>query len=215
MVKVHCDLFADWSQSCATELFDMGQEYEFFIMQDSKFSDVLKIVYKLLTEPPFQIAKWADYVTIQPLNYLDVCESLQTIVNSPPVVSLVCVAEMNTQNSFSKNPEYLAIVRDLVINNRERIPAIVSQSAFAESDMGPPSECIRMTPGVCIEPDEACQRYRTIEDAISRDKNHVFIIGESLINKYKTLTADPVEYNEYMLRLARHSYSCFVSKNGF
>jgi len=213
MVKVHCDLFADWSQSCVTELFDMAQEYEFLIMQDSKFSDVPKIVYKQLTEPPFRISKWADYVTIQPLNYLDVCEYLQSTGN-PTVVSLVCVAEMNTQNSFSKKPEYLAIVRDLVCQNRRRIPAIVSQSMFADSDLGVPSACIRMTPGVCIERCESGPRYRTIEDAICRDGNHVVIIGESLINKCKKLSCDPATYASSMERLARHSYTCFVSKHG-
>lgn len=217
MVKVHCDLFADWSDSCATELFDMAQEYEFLIMQDSKLSDVPKIVYKQLTEPPFRIAKWADYVTIQPLNYLDVCEYLEGQVGNCTdfPIALVCVAEMNTQNSFSKNPEYLAIVRDLVCKNREQIPAIVSQAAFAEYDLGPPSECIRITPGVCIEQCESGARYRTIEAAITRDKNHVVIIGESLINKYKKLIANPVEYNETMLRLARHSYACFAATHGF
>ena len=73
---------------------------------------------------------------------------------------MVCVAEMNTQNSFSKNPAYLAIVKDLIIQNRKQIPAIVSQSALAEVDLGPPYECMRMTPGVCIEPEEAGPRYR-------------------------------------------------------
>ena len=216
MVKVHCDLFADWSQSCVTELFDMAQEYEFLIMQDSKFSDVPKIVYKQLTNPPFQIARWADYVTIQPLNYLDVYEYLEGQVGNCTdfTIALVCVAEMNTQNSFSKNQEYLAMVHDFVIHNRKQIPAIVSQALFATCDLGKPTECLRMTPGVCIEQSESGARYRTIEDAICRDGNHVVIIGESLINKHKKLITEPIEHAKYMQDLARHSYSCFASAHG-
>jgi len=213
MVKVHCDLFADWGEDPRCELIDLAEEYEFLIMQDSKLSDVPKIVYKQLTNPPFQISQWADYVTIQPLNYLDTVEYIRARDPNFPV-SMVCVAEMNTQNSFSKDPRYLAIVKDFVIQNRKLIPAIVSQSALAEVDLGPPSECLRMTPGVCIEPEEAGTRYRTIEDAISRDKNHIVIIGESLINKHKKLITEPIEHAKYMQSLARHSYSCFAATHG-
>ncbi len=216
MVKVHCDLFTDWSPDYRHELYDLSEDHEFLIMQDSKLSDVPKIVYKqLTTNPPYdQIAWWADYVTIQPLNYLDTVGYIRARDPNFPV-TMVCVAEMNTQNSFSKNPEYLAIVKDLIIQNRKQIPAIVSQSAFADVNLGPPSECMRMTPGVCIEPEEAGPRYRTIEDAISRDKNHIVIIGESLIKKHKKLMADPATYADNMQSLARESYSCFVATHGF
>jgi orotidine-5'-phosphate decarboxylase len=194
----------------------LAEEYEFLIMQDSKFSDVPKIVYKQLTinNPYDNIACWADYVTIQPLNYLDTIDYIQARDPTLPV-TLVCVAEMNTQNSFSKDPRYLAIVKDLVIQNRKQIPSIVSQSAFADIDLGGPSECLRMTPGVCIDAKEAGPRYRTIEDAISRDKNHIVIIGESLINKHKKLMTDPTTYADNMTAMARDSYSCFVATHGF
>lgn len=59
------------------------------------------------------------------------------------------------------------------------------------------------------------ERYRTIEDAISRDKNHIVIIGESLIKKHKKLMADPATYADNMQSLARESYSCFVATHGF
>ncbi len=209
MVKLHYDLFAEWSESEQCGLIDLAEEHDFLVMQDSKFSDVPKIVFKQLVAPSL----WADYVTIQPMNYIDTVDYILPIGPVFPV-TMVCVAEMNTQNSFSKDPRYLAIVKDFVIQNRKQIPAIVSQSAFADVDLGPPSECLRMTPGVCIAPKEAGPRYRTIEDAISRDKNHIVIIGESLINKHKKLIAEPATYADNMTTLARHSYSCFVSEHG-
>lgn len=209
MVKLHCDLLAEWSESNRCDLIDLAEEHEFLVMQDSKFSDVPKIVFRQLVAHSL----WADFVTIQPLNYLDTVDYIRPIGPEFPV-TLVCVAEMNTQNSFSKDPRYLAIVKDFVIQNRKLIPAIVSQSAFADIDIGPPGECMRMTPGVCIEPEEAGPWYRTIEDAISMDKNHIVIIGESLINKHKKLMADPATYADNMTALARHSYSCFVSEHG-
>jgi orotidine-5'-phosphate decarboxylase len=129
MVKLHCDLIHDWSADVIIQLKAIAAEYEFLVMQDSKLSDVPKIVYRQLTEPPYSISEWADYVTIQPLNYLDTYDFIMDNGRQQqcPMPQLVCVAEMNTLNSFSKNPEYLALVRELLTSNPDKFAAVVCQ----------------------------------------------------------------------------------------
>lgn len=204
MVKLHCDLITDWHSEIGHDLRNLAAVYGFLIMQDSKFSDVPKITYRQLTQPPFCISSWADFVTIQPLNYLDTYQFLTEHPNEK-LPTLVCVAEMNTQNSFSKDPDYLAIVKRMVTHNQDVIPAIVSQSLFANDPVvaADITKCIRMTPGVCIDPEEETARYRTIENAIQRDKHHVVIIGESLLTKLKNK-------NVNLNKIAERSYLAFT-----
>lgn len=183
MVKLHCELILDWDKNTITELKEMAKKFNFLIMQDSKCIDVPHIVEKQLTLTNYTINKWADCITVHWENYMDLRKTSVNIAKE-----FIGVVEMNTlEHNFTDdyfktiNPliePYFA--KDTPINYKNTMNCIVSQSRYKKNN-----NVLKLTPGV-VETDEDLKyvdekRYRTIENAMTRDRNHVVIIGSNLI----------------------------------
>jgi orotidine-5'-phosphate decarboxylase len=191
MVKIHPDLFSDWTQSAQTELINMAQEGRYQIMCDQKMADVPKIVYRQIRADMLGLYRVADWITIMPNNYLDVAEYFANRVaeNDPTDKmnmrpQLLLVGQMNTKSSLSNTPDFKAAVSEIILQPAYPVKAMITQlNVYSDAVLG-------MTPGVILDdsvnPDPA--RYRTIRDAICRDHNQVVILGAGLLG---SLTESP------------------------
>jgi orotidine-5'-phosphate decarboxylase len=221
MVKIHPDLFSDWSQEAQTELIGMAQEGRYQIMCDQKMADVPKIVYRQILADMLGLYRVADWITIMPNNYLDVAEYLATKASSyldcPKSNSirpqLLLVGQMNTKSSLSNTPDFKAAVSEIILQPAFPVKAMITQlNVYSDAVLG-------MTPGVILDdapnPDPA--RYRTIRDAICRDHNQVVILGAGLLGPLTdSQTATDMELEAFKSRMelaSRQSWSAMSCVN--
>lgn len=216
MVKIHPDLFSDWSHEAQTELITMAREGRYQIMCDQKMADVPKIVYRQIRADMLGLYRVADWITIMPNNYLDVAEyiSAQTITYLTPIrPQLLLVGQMNTKSSLSNTPDFKSAVSEIILQPAYPVKAMITQlNVYSDAVLG-------MTPGVILDnapnPDPA--RYRTIRDAIVRDHNQVVILGAGLLGP---LTDSPaaadIELEAFQARMelaARQSWQAITVMN--
>ena len=213
MVKIHPDLFSDWSKEAQTELINMAQEGRYQIMCDQKMADVPKIVYRQIRADMLGLYRVADWITIMPNNYLDVAEYFASHVEEQKInmrPQLLLVGQMNTKSSLSNTPDFKAAVSEIILQPQFPVKAMITQlNVYSDAVLG-------MTPGAILDdapnPDPA--RYRTIRDAISRDHNQVVILGAGLLGPLTdSPTATDVELGEFQTRMelaARQSWSAIL-----
>lgn len=177
MVKLHCDLIADWNSDTVKELKSLAEKHNFLIMEDAKLIDVPHINRLKMTTTKYVIKGWANAITVHWSNYLDTRSEIEALSIQP-----ICVTDMNTVNDDVKLVDFDMVRDQLIDTNREhRVSSIVHQRALKKN-----GNVLKMTPGV-VE-DEADlkyvdnKRYRTIESAMVRDRNHIVIIGSNIIN---------------------------------
>lgn len=178
MVKIHPDLFSDWSWSAQKELIDLANAGRYQIMCDQKMADVPKIVLRQIQADMLGLYRVADWITIMPNNYLDVTEFLSKSVEYTACrPQLLLVGQMNTKSSLSNTPDFKAAVSEIILQPAYPVRAMITQlNVYPDAVLG-------MSPGVILDdahnPDPA--RYRDIRTAITRDHNQVVILGAGLL----------------------------------
>ena len=185
MVKLHVALFDDWNNNSHLKLIELSNNHNFLIMQDSKLIDVPKISLKQILSSQYNISKWTDCITVSNINYLDI----KNLFNENKITSkknipleLINVVEMNTKSNFFTQEYIKNTKRNIYKNN---ISSIVSQRSFKDCGYS-----IRFSPGVVhnqndidlMKNNNIRSRYRSIKDAISKDLNHIVIIGSNIVN---------------------------------
>ena len=209
MVKIHPDLFSDWTREAQTELIEMASAGRYQIMCDQKMADVPKIVERQIRADMLGLYRVADWVTIMPNNYLDVAEFLAKSVDYTACrPQLLLVGQMNTKSSLSNTADFKAAVSEIILQPEYPVRAIITQlNVYRDVVLG-------MTPGVIlndsVNPDPA--RYRTIRDAIARDHNQVVILGASLLGPLTDSTpATSEELAEFHVRVAEAAMQSWVA----
>jgi len=95
--------------------------------------------------------------------------------------NLCLVSDMNQKYSLC-GEDYNNKCYDLLQTNNNLSPIIVSQNGNKVEDR------VKLTPGVSINNSDfnnKNRRYRSIEEAISDDKNHIIIVGNDIVSLYK------------------------------
>lgn len=201
MVKIHSDLFIDLNSTSNInnfifEIKNLAKKHHFFIMEDRKINDVDKIAYNQIYDSMFKYTDWCNFITCQNVNgesllkYVTYVENdmnnknkdNKDFVNFINLFEPCIIVQMNQKNN---------LINDLTINktieylenddNIMRSPLIICQSLPNINNK------IKVTPGVKFDEsrNNKTRNYRSIEDAIVKDKNHIIIIGSEIIEKYK------------------------------
>lgn len=199
MVKIHPDLFSDWSRSAQNELIEMAKAGRYQIMCDQKMADVPKIVLRQIQADMLGLYRVADWITIMPNNYLDVSEFLvNTVEYTACRPQLLLVGQMNTKSSLSNTPDFKAAVSEIILQPDYPVRAMITQlNVYPDAVLG-------MSPGVILDdapnPDTAI--YRDIRTAISRDHNQVVILGVGLLGSLTDATdATNSQIEEFTVRI--------------
>lgn len=181
-VKLHIDLYTDWNSNCIQELKELKEKYNLVIIEDSKLIDVPSINQQKLNLSKYKFNEWCDAMTLYWSNYL----ANEKILNNNGIHP-ICVMDMNVKNDlinvnldsikeFSKSKESSSSKNNFMNN----INTIVQQKEFKKYN-----NLLKLSPGVVCEENDLNyvekERYRTIENAIIRDKNHIVIIGSNIL----------------------------------
>ena len=177
MVKLHCDLIADWNNDTVVELKALAKEHNFMLLEDAKLIDVPHINRLKLTLTKHTVNTWADAVTVHWSNYLDNKSEIESLDIHP-----ICVTDMNTVNDGVELLNYNTVRDQLIeVGDKNKVHSIIHQKALKKCN-----NILKLSPGV-VENEEDMKfvdndRYRTIENAIVRDRNHVVIIGSNIVD---------------------------------
>lgn len=112
----------------------------------------------------------------------DKVNNTKTNINRDLYFNNIClVSDMNQVNSIC-DLDYKNKCIQLLKDKEDLSPIIVSQNGTKLNDR------IKLTPGVSINNADITninRKYRSIEDAIKKDKNHIIIVGNDIISLYK------------------------------
>jgi uridine monophosphate synthetase len=187
MVKLHLDLIQDWDQNATKEILEMANTHQFLIMEDCKMDDTPVIIEKKIYEGRHGFGNWVDAITINSLNFKAnneiVYRSNRKKRNTSNELAVIPVGQYNVVGSLVDkhlSQELLKVLSEET-DDRFKCNTIVQQTLFKTEN-----HLLRMTPGVVeVEDDlkflENNLKYRTIEDAMLRDRNHIVIIGSNIL----------------------------------
>ena len=208
MVKLHLDLLTDWNNTATQEILDMAKTHNFLIIEDSKLDDVPNIVESQVYGGLHSFGNWVDAVTLNTVNFVSINNALyrsakkKRFDNVSKELTCIPVGQYNTKASMVTK-DYSVDFKNRLLEEKDarfQTRTIIQQNLYKTDN-----QFLRMTPGV-IEVDEDIifnedrDRYRSIESAMMRDRNHVVIIGSNIIinenveEKCKNCAAKTWEY---------------------
>ena len=215
MVKVHVDLFTDIDNIDVfiKEIRDIARRRNFLIMEDVKMADVDKISYKKISNSFFRYDKWANFLTVQGITAKSILDysSQENEESNVYHSNLALVSDMNQKNALI-DKDYREKCIELIRNDNQMI-SVISQDGNNIKNK------IKFTPGVSLdfssESNVNSRKYRSISEAISRDKNHIIIVGNGIINK-KDNKEEMInltrKYSVYSFKYFKESYPELVVK---
>lgn len=187
MVKLHLDLIKDWNSESTDEILKLAETHKFLILEDCKLDDTPVIIERKVYDGTHQFGNWVDAITINTLNFKANNEILsrsnrkkrdnkQDLVVIP--VGQYNVIDSLVDKNYSQN---LLNILNNEKDDRFRCHTIIQQTLYKTENY-----LLRMTPGVVEVEDDlkflgTNLKYRTIEDAMLRDRNHVVIIGSNIL----------------------------------
>ena len=179
ILKTHINTVNDFDYEFILKILEIQEKYEFFIMEDGKFSDIGNTFRNQLTEGIFKINNWADCITCHGIAGESILKEYKDIQNDnifPKGIFLV--GQMSNKGnlideSYTNNIIKLAKFNDTIIG------------FITQKNLNIPNKnYLYLTPGVSLQnkEDNKDQQYRTIEQAIIRDNCDIIIVGRGIIN---------------------------------
>jgi orotate phosphoribosyltransferase len=192
MIKLNVGAFGDIVSisEFKKELRQLANSYRFFILEDSGIHGVAKHVWERTNTSHFEIASWASFITVAG-NIEKTLEHWHMERDKSPLV--VCPI---IQDSYSV-PK-LAISKSIA--PYELIaPLVITQTSPEIKNL------LKLTPNIILEkhvPTGA--KFRSIEDAIVRDENHIVIMGNAIYKGF-----NETEIMDNVVEASRESWRCF------
>jgi len=146
-IKLHIEIVKNFTKDTINNILELKNKYNLIIIEDRKFSDIGMISIKELSGF-FDIASWADCVTVHTICGLELFENINSIY---PHLGLLPVCEMSIKSSFMddgyinnsinilKNKEYNivgGIVQDRVLNKINSFDTITLSPGIKFNDKG-------------------------------------------------------------------------------
>ncbi|KAK3908709.1 Uridine 5'-monophosphate synthase [Frankliniella fusca] len=145
--KTHVDALEDFSKKFVQELQQLAKVHNFLIMEDRKFGDIGHTASLQYGAGCFNIADWADLVTVHAIPGPGIIDGLiNCLENSKSQLSdraCFIVAEMSSKDTLTTG-SYLSAAIKLAETREDFVAGIVSQSATGISSPG----LVQLTPGV-------------------------------------------------------------------
>jgi uridine monophosphate synthetase len=175
--KIHWDLFKNIIKDQQTLdtlqsfIIQASIQHDFLIMEDRKFIDITNIVRTQYLE----FSNWVDLITVHALVTLPTIKSIS---------GAVIVANMSNTYSQDNNLDFSERAFFLASNAQDNVIGFVSQKYIQTDNL-----FFIMTPGISLQDnnnqDNYDQKYISIQKAKQDIKTDVFIIGRSILKKWK------------------------------
>ncbi len=167
-LKLHADVYEDFSQDFVLELKMLAKKHEFLIFEDRKFADIGNTQKLQFEKGIHKIADWADLITT---HIIAGKQSLEAFSDSQ--VGVVPILEMSSKGALTSKG-YISAAKRIAMNNPQVIGG-VAQSKLSE-------ELLLFTPGVNFEvtDDDFGQQYNTPEKVFKEYETDFIIVGRGI-----------------------------------
>lgn len=176
VLKIHVDIYADFSESKILRLKEIAKTQNFLIMEDRKFADIANTVQRQFGGGVFKIREWADLITAHSLPGPEMITHLSDQSDSSAQVGCVVVLEMSTKNSLT-SPEYSKESAKRAMASTG-VVGFVGQSPVEDDS----TSWIQFTPGVnaISKGDSKGQQYCSPTEAVLAKGADIIIVGRGL-----------------------------------
>ncbi|CAF0804929.1 unnamed protein product [Adineta steineri] len=199
MLKIHCDILNDFSMEKIQQLKNISRTFNFLLLEDRKFADIGNTVQLQYTKGLFQIATWADLVTVHVLPGEGIVQALEQSVQSiDEPRGCLLIAQMSSKGALTNNEDYVKGVIKCAEKYSDYVIGFISQSRLTTDN-----KFLHCTPGIHLNNtgDQLGQQYVTPRQAIDGRGADILIVGRAItdsINRIKTCEEYQQEgYNVY------------------
>ena len=177
VLKTHIDILEDFKQDALQRLIKISQQHRFLILEDRKFADIGKTVQQQYQGGIYQIADWADLITVHSLPGPGCLSALQE-VGLQKNRGVLLLAEMSSAGNLAGN-EYSKATVSMAKDFPEFVIGFIAQHQISSDPRH-----IHFTPGVQLmnKNDSMGQQYNHPEFVIGEQGSDVIIVGRGIIS---------------------------------
>lgn len=189
-VKLHIDIVSDFSKEFILNLKKLCAIKNVLIIEDRKFADIGNTQLLQLTKGIYEIANWADFVTIHVIAgelSLKVIEDLNC-ENKP---ALIPILEMSSKGALT-DEHYIEQCKSFIEKYSSVVGAVCQKTNLNSS-------LLKFTPGINLNSkgDDKGQQFNSPSFAINNLQSHFLIIGRGIYE-----ASNPIEVvKDYLLEV--------------
>jgi orotidine-5'-phosphate decarboxylase len=174
MLKTHIDILDDVTPEVITKLKRLAEQHEFLIFEDRKFADIGNTVQLQYAHGIYQIASWADFVTVHALPGEGIVQALKEVGNPLKRAGFMLV-QMSSQGNLL-TPDYQQAAIKMSRKHADFTAGFIAQQRFPDTE-----EFLYCTPGISLlaKGDKTGQQYKTPKEAMEAGSD-ILIVGRGL-----------------------------------
>jgi len=190
-LKTHVDTLVDFSPSLISQLQELAVEHDFLLFEDRKFADIGNTVKLQYAQGVYQIAEWADIVTVHAVPGPGIIQGLAEVAGER------CRGGLLLANMSSKGNLATASYADAAYSMAETYPSFIAGFIATQRHPSVAVGQVLMTPGVQLTEgkDTLGQQYLTPTEVVERRGCDVVIVGRG-IYRAQDPTAAAKEYRD-------------------
>lgn len=173
ILKTHIDMLTDFDPSVITTLRYLADKHHFLIMEDRKFADIGKTACAQYCHGIYNIAEWADIITVHAIAGSGMIDALKKSVDMCKHAAII-VANMSTTHNLT-NTYYTKSALNIGYQHHDFVIGFVGRHLPTIK----PSYII-LTPGISLDESVvADQHYITPEQAIEQGTD-ILVVGQAI-----------------------------------
>ncbi|XP_058791404.1 uridine 5'-monophosphate synthase [Phymastichus coffea] len=184
-LKIHVDIIEDFSKDFVNKIKHLANKYNFLIMEDRKFADIGQVVSYQYRKGIYNIAEWADIITIHPVSGKGIVQGIKDgLQGLSSDRGIFVVAQMSSEGALTTGDYITSTVSDF--KDFDLIAGFVCQkNIFTDPGL------IQLTPGVQLtkSTDGLGQQYNLPQDVVNSGADLV-VVGRGVTqseNKLKSI----------------------------
>lgn len=182
ILKTHVDIIDNFSKDFVRLLQALTEKHNFLIMEDRKFADIGNTVSLQYKSGIFQIADWADLITVHSLPGPSVLQGLKAALNgSSEKRGAFLLAQLSSAGALT-TAAFTTDTMALISNSSDSdfIAGVVCQDKTVVRDPG----LLQLTPGCKIDTtsDGLGQQYSTPAYVVGEKGADIVVVGRGIFN---------------------------------
>lgn len=191
-LKIHVDIIEDFDKNFVNKIKDLASKHNFLIMEDRKFADIGQVVSFQYSKGIYNIAQWADMITVHPVPGKGVIDGIKDGLKAiSEDRGVFIVAQMSSEGALTTGDYINSAVSDF--KDSDLIAGYVCQKNIY-TDPG----LIQLTPGVQLlkSTDGLGQQYNLPQDVVNSGADLV-VVGRGVTKAENKLEA-VLEYKKVL-----------------
>ena len=187
MVKIHCDIIENFSDSFVKQLVKICEENTIFIFEDRKFSDIGATFEKQFTGGIYKIKSWCNITNFHCIVGEGILEQFKKLKDTSQGGLLI--AQMSNAGNLLDDV-YMKKTIEMAEKYSQDIIGFICQRKITNSNF------LHLIPGINLQEnnDGLDQRYTTPQDAMKRGGD-ILIVGRAIMSK-KDIIEECKKYKE-------------------